>query len=162
MTLRLGELLIEKRIITPRELELALKEQQKTKKLLGEVLIGMGFVTERRMLQILAEQQGIPFLELKNVSIDDKAVQAVPAKFIWHYKIMPVNITDNVLTIAVSNPLDAWPVDDLEAHSGLRVEKVLAVSADIMEAARKYYGVGADTIERLLSNQAEYPRIFGL
>jgi len=156
MTLRLGELLIEKRIITPRELELALKEQQKTKKLLGEVLISMGFVTERRILQILAEQQGIPFLELKNVSIDEKAIKAVPAKFIWHYKIMPVNRTDNVLTIAVSNPFDAWPVDDLESHSGLRVEKVLAVSADIMEAARKYYGVGADTIERLLSNQAEY------
>ena len=156
MALRLGEILVEKKIITPQELELAINEQQKTKKLLGEVLVSMGFITERRLLQILAEQQGIPFLELKDISIDEKVIKAVPAKFIWHYKIMPIKIADNVLTIAMSNPFDAWPIDDLEAHLGLRVEKALAVSADITEAARKYYGVGADTIERLLSHEAGY------
>ncbi len=154
MALRLGEILVEKKIITPQELELAINEQQKTKKLLGEILVSMGFLTERRLLQILAEQQGIPFLELKDMSIDEKVIKAVPAKFIWHYKIIPINIANNVLTIAMSNPFDAWPVDDLEAHLGLRVEKALAVSTDITEAARKYYGVGADTIERLLSHEA--------
>jgi len=156
MALRLGEILVEKKIITPQELDLAINEQQKTKKLLGEILVSMGFITERRLLQILAEQQGIPFLELKDISIDEKVIKAVPAKFIWHYKIMPIKIADNVLTIAMSNPFDAWPIDDLEAHLGLRVEKALAVSADITEAARKYYGVGADTIERLLSHEAGY------
>jgi len=156
MALRLGEILVEKKIITPQELELALNEQQQTKKLLGEVLVSRGLITERRLLQILAEQQGIPFLELRDMSIDEKVIKAVPAKFIWHYKIIPVNIADNVLTIAMSNPFDAWPIDDLEAHLGLRVEKALALSADITEAARKYYGVGADTIERLLSSEAGY------
>ena len=153
MALRLGEILVEKRIISAKELELAVNEQQKTKKLLGEVLVNMGFVTERKLLQVLAEQQGVSFLELKDLVIDEKVIKAVPAKFIWHYKIVPIGISDNVLTIATSNPFDVWPVDDLEAHLGLRVETVLAVSADIMEAARKYYGVGADTIERILSQQ---------
>jgi general secretion pathway protein E len=154
MALRLGEILVEKRIISAKELELAVNEQQKSKKLLGEVLVNMGLVTERKLLQVLAEQQGVAFLELKEMVIDDKVIKAVPAKFIWHYKIIPISISDNVLTIATSNPFDVWPVDDLEAHLGLRVEKVLAVSADIMEAARKYYGVGADTIEKILSQQA--------
>ena len=155
MALRLGEILVEKRIISAKELELAVNEQQKSKKLLGEVLVNMGFVTERKLLQVLAEQQGVSFLELKDMFIDEKVIKAVPAKFIWHYKILPISISDNVLTIATSNPFDVWPVDDLEAHLGLRVETVLAVSADIMETARKYYGVGADTIEKILSQQTQ-------
>jgi type II secretion system protein E len=154
VAIRLGEILVEKRIINLQQLELAIVEQQKTKKMLGEILVDMGFITEKKLLSVLAEQQGIAFVELRDMHIEEKVIKAVPAKFIWHYKIMPIAIADNnVLTIATSNPFDVWPVDDLEAHLGLRVEKVLAVSADIMEAARKYYGVAADTIEKILSQQ---------
>jgi len=108
-------------------------------------------ITEKKLLQILAEQQGVAFVELKNIKIDEKVLKAVPAKFVWHYKIMPVGIKENVLTIAISNPFEVWPIDDLESHLGLRVEKVLATSEDIMSAIKKYYGVGAETIERLLN-----------
>jgi len=158
MALRLGEILIEKGFLTPERLQLAIEEQHKTKKMLGEILINNGFISEKDFLQCVAQQQGLPFLELKDMmNINDTVIKTVPAKFIWHYKIMPVNIQGNVLTIALSNPFDVWPVDDLESHLGLRVEKVLAVSTDITEAARKYYGVAADTIERLLSQQTESP-----
>jgi len=151
MALRLGEILVEKGIITATELELAITQQQKTKKLLGQILLEMGLITEKKLLQILAEQQGVAFVELKNIKIDEKVLKAVPAKFVWHYKIMSVAIEESVLTIAISNPFEVWPIDDLESHLGLRVEKVLAVSEDIMSAIKKYYGVGAETIERLLT-----------
>jgi type II secretion system protein E len=151
MALRLGEILVEKGVITPKELELAVIQQQRTKKLLGQILIETGLITEKKLLQILAEQQGVAFVELKNIKIDEKVLKAVPAKFVWHYKIMPVGIKENVLTIAISNPFEIWPIDDLESHLGLRVEKVLATSEDIMSAIKKYYGVGAETIERLLN-----------
>ncbi len=156
MALRVGEILIEKGLLTPEKLQLAVEEQHKTKKMLGEILINRGFISEKDFLRCIAQQQGIPFLELNGMmNIDDHVIKTVPAKFIWHYKIMPINIQGNVLTIAMSNPFDVWPIDDLESHLGLRVEKVLAVSGDIIEAARKYYGVAADTIERLLSQQTE-------
>lgn len=151
MALRLGEILVEKGIITPRELELAVAQQQKTKRVLGQVLIEMGFVSERKLLEILAQQQGIAFLELKDIKIKEKVLKSVPAKFAWHYKIMPIALEENVLTIAISNPFEVWPIDDLESHLGFRVEKVLATSEDIMSAIKRYYGVAAETIERLLA-----------
>lgn len=156
MALRLGDILVEKKIITPYELELAVKEQQKTKEALGRVLVRMGFITERQLLQILSEQQGIAFIDFEKIKIDDKVLKDVPAKFAVHYKVMPVSIEGHILTIATSDPFDMWFIDDIEANLGFRVERVLATSSDIFEAIRKYYGVGADTIERILL--AEEPR----
>ena len=155
MALRLGDIFVERGIIKPQELQIAVNEQQRTKKMLGQVLVDMGMVTERKLLDVLAEQQGVAYVELKDINIDEKVIRSVPAKFVWHYKVMPISIEDNVLTIAISNPFDLWPVDDLEAHLGFRVEKVLATSGDILEAIRKYYGVGADTIEKILSVNSE-------
>ncbi|MFA5336240.1 MAG: ATPase, T2SS/T4P/T4SS family [Candidatus Omnitrophota bacterium] len=158
MALRLGDILVEKKIITGYELEQAVKEQQKTKEALGSVLVRMGFISERQLLQILAEQQGIPFVEFKDIKIDDKAVKSVPAKFAVHYKVMPIAIDGHMLTIATSNPFDMWPVDDLETNLGFRVERVLSSSSDILEMIRKYYGVGADTIERILAEEPKEGR----
>ncbi|MCX5667882.1 MAG: ATPase, T2SS/T4P/T4SS family [Candidatus Omnitrophica bacterium] len=151
MALRLGDILIEKRLITAQELELALKEQERTNEVLGRVLLKMGLIKEAALLQAIAEQQGIAFLELRDLEIHDKAIRSVPVKFIWHYNILPLSIAGNILTIAVSNPFDVWPIDDLETNLGFHVEKALATSSDIAEAIKKYYGVGADTIERILT-----------
>ncbi|MDD5423247.1 MAG: ATPase, T2SS/T4P/T4SS family, partial [Candidatus Omnitrophica bacterium] len=153
MALRLGEILVEKKLITPEQLKSAVAEQKKTGEMLGQILISMGFVSESKMLHVLAEQQGIPFVELKDTHIEDEAIKKVPPKFAWHYKIMPIAINGNVLTIAISNPFDMWPIDDLETHLGYRIEKVLATSSDIVEMVKKVYGVGADTIERILAGE---------
>jgi len=158
MALRLGDILVEKKIITGYELEQAVKEQQKTKEPLGSVLVRMGFISERQLLQILAEQQGISFVEFKDIRIDENAVKSVPAKFAVHYKVMPIAIDGHLLTIATSNPFDMWPVDDLETNLGFRVERVLSSSSDILEMIRKYYGVGADTIEKILAEEPKESR----
>ncbi len=158
MALRLGDILVEKKIITTYELEQAVKEQQKTKEPLGSVLVRMGFISERQLLQILAEQQGISFVEFKDIRIDENAVKSVPAKFAVHYKVMPIAIDGHMLTIATSNPFDMWPVDDLETNLGFRVERVLSSSSDILEMIRKYYGVGADTIEKILAEESKESR----
>jgi len=159
MALRLGDILIEKKIITTYELEQAIKEQQKTKEPLGTVLVRMGFISERQLLQILAEQQGIPFVDFKELKIDDKVIKSVPAKFAVHYKVMPIAVDGHILTIATSNPFDMWPVDDLETNLGFRVERVLATSSDILESIRNFYGVGADTIEKILAEEPKEERI---
>ena len=152
MTIRIGDILIEKQIITQQELDLALKEHQNTKEFLGQTLVRLNIITEEKLLKVLAEQQGIEFLDLKEIKISDSVIESVPAKFAWHYKIMPTRIDGNVLMVATSNPFDMWPIDDLETNLGYRVEIALAVSSDITDAIKKYYGVGADTIERILAD----------
>ncbi|HQP09962.1 MAG TPA: ATPase, T2SS/T4P/T4SS family, partial [Candidatus Omnitrophota bacterium] len=151
MALRIGDILVEKKIITQEELDLAVREHQNTKEFLGQTLVRLNMITEEKLLKVLAEQQGVKFLDLKDARIDQKVIENVPAKFAWHYKIMPVRIDGNVLTVAISNPFDMWPIDDLETNLGYRVEIALAIASDITEAIKKYYGVGADTIERILS-----------
>jgi len=152
MALRIGDILIEKNLITPEDLKTAMEERQKTKELIGNILVRMGFITEKKLLQVLGEQQGMKYLEIGQLKADDKVIKGVPAKFVWHYKIMPLSIQNNILTIAVSDPFNMWPVDDLEAHLGYKVERVLATANDIKEALKKHYGVGAETIEKMLSD----------
>ncbi len=153
MALRIGDILVEKGLITKDQLKVAINEQQKTGEFLGWILVRSKVITERRMLEALAEQQGIPFVDLKEITPSDDAVKTVKAKFVWHYKVVPVSVENGVLTVAVSDPFDMWPIDDLEAHLGYKVEKALATQSDIAEAIKKYYGVGADTIETILAKE---------
>lgn len=155
MALRIGDILVEKGIITKGQLKTAIEEQQKTGEVLGQILVRMKFVSERKMMEALAEQQGIPFVDLKDVAIDKDAIAAIPAKFVWHYKVMPISIKNNILTVAMVDPLDAWPIDDLETHLGYKVERVRSTALDIEEAIKRYYGVGADTIENILAKGEE-------
>jgi type II secretion system protein E len=152
MALRIGDILVEKKIITQEDLDLAIKEHQNTKEFLGQALVRLNMITEEKLLKVLAEQQGINFLNLKEMTVSDSVIESVPAKFAWHYKIMPIRIDGNVLTVAISNPFDMWPIDDLETNLGYRVEIALSVASDIADAIKKYYGVGADTIERILAD----------
>ncbi len=158
MALRLGEILLEKKLITQEQLKDAVEEQKKTGEFLGLILVKLGMASESAILRVLADQQGIRFVDLKSMKIDEKTIKSVPAKFAWHYKIMPVSVAGKALTIAVSNPFDMWPIDDLETHLGFRAEKILATASDIMEAIKKYYGIGSDTIEQLLFDESRTGR----
>jgi type II secretion system protein E len=73
----------------------------------------------------------------------------VPAKFACHYKLIPLEKRQNNLTVAISDPLNIQTLDDLRLLLKIEINPVLASQKDILEAIRKYYGVGADTIERM-------------
>ena len=113
MPVRIGEILVEKQLITEEQLTRAVAEHQKSKEFLGQTLIRLGFISEEKLLKILAEQQGLTFLNLRDVKFDDEIIKKMPAKFAWHYKIMPITLKGNVLTVATSNPFDMWSIDDL-------------------------------------------------
>jgi type II secretory ATPase GspE/PulE/Tfp pilus assembly ATPase PilB-like protein len=154
MAIRLGKILVEEKLITVEELSAALSEQSRTREALGEILVRFGFVTEEKMLRALAKQQGIHFIELTSIVVEDKVLRSVPGKFVLHYKIMPISLEGDLLTVALADPFDMLPIDDLETHLGFKVGKVLATKEDIEAAIKKYYGVGAETIDRILSDDA--------
>jgi len=150
---KIGELLIQKKLITPQQLDLALKESQRTNEIIGKVLMRMKFITEEQLLEALATQLGLVFYpSLKDTHISNDVVKAVPAKFVWHYKFMPLKIKGKILTIAVSDPLAVWLLEDLKLHLGYDVERVLAVEREINSAIRKHYGVGSETVEEILTH----------
>ena len=147
----LEEWLRDKRLLTAEELERALDISRRTYKRLPAVLVDQGFLPETKVLEALAELHGLDFVRLTDTPVDPAAVKSVSAKLASHYGVMPLKLEAGVLTIAVSNPLDMAAAKDIETNLGYRAERVLACSSDILAALRKHYGVGAETVERILA-----------
>jgi type II secretion system protein E len=81
-------------------------------------------------------------------------ISKVSAKFASHYKIIPLEFRDNYLTIAMADPLDVRILDDLKLILGFEVKGVLASEAEILEMIRRYYGVGAETLEKMIAQKS--------
>lgn len=157
--LKLGELLIKKAVINQGQLDMALREHTRTGELLGKALVRLGFISEEQLLMTLAEQLSIQFIPtLKNRTIPEEVIKSVPARFVWHYKFMPLALKGDLLTIAISNPLDVWPTEDIKFHLGFEVEVVLALETEIMASIRVYYGLGAAIVEGILDKKGEATR----
>ena len=152
-SLQIGQLLIEDGIVSAEDIEKALKEQKKTGKFLCTVLIEMGLVQEETILPVLAKQMGLSFVKIKSLHIEPQVISKVPAKFAIHYKLMPVKLENNTITIAVTDPLDVHTLDDLRLILGIEVKAILAGEKDILEAIREYYGVGAETLAQITSEK---------
>lgn len=151
---KIGEILVQLGAITKKQLDKALEDNKKTGEMFGKFLVGHGYVTEQQLLKGLSKQLDIPFMpSLKDVNIPENIIKAIPVKFVWHYKFMPLDLKDNVLKMAISNPLEVWPAEDIKLLLGFDTEVVLTPQGEIEEAIRKFYGVGADTVQKILEKK---------
>ncbi len=151
--IKLGELLVKSNVITPEQLELALNEQQTSKEFLGEILLRLGFVDEEEMyLPILAEQIGVEYVNLRKIFISPEVIAKIPAKYAYYYKVMPIAYKDGVVTIAMRNPLDIRVIDGISQVMKFKAKSALSSEKDIRDCIRKYYGVGAETIEQIMNS----------
>jgi len=151
----IGQLLVQKGLIKINQLDKALKEQEKLGGLIGTNLIKLGFIDEEVLYEMLSEQYGVAYVKIKNLKIPPETIEMIPAKFATHYKLIPIKSEDNLITIAMSNPLDIHTVDDLRLLLKKDIETVLASETDILESINKYYGVGAETIEKMAAEEKE-------
>jgi len=149
-TRRLGEILLEKKLISAPALEHALLEQRKSGELLGRALIRLGYISERQLLEGLADHLQLPIVGLKQLAVDQQVLKRVPVRFAWHYRCMPLRLSGKTVTLAMSDPLQVRPIDDLKVHYGLETDIVLSTDAEIQDAIQRYYGVGADTVGEIL------------
>jgi type II secretory ATPase GspE/PulE/Tfp pilus assembly ATPase PilB-like protein len=150
--MKLGEILLKKSLISPAQLDEALKESTEKREFIGKVLARLNMITQAQLLEVLAEQMALTFYpSLKDIKIPQNVIDAVPVKFVWHYKIMPLSLKGKVLTVAVSDPMVVWSMEELELHLGLHIERALSTEEEILAAIRKHYGFGAATVEEILS-----------
>ncbi|MDP2981032.1 MAG: ATPase, T2SS/T4P/T4SS family [Candidatus Omnitrophota bacterium] len=91
-----------------------------------------------------------PPINLKNLKINPDIFKKVPARFACHYKIMPIEFKEDVLTVATEDPLNVNVLDDIGLFLGLKIIPVFAGLSDISEAIEKHYGLGAETIEKII------------
>ncbi|MCX5686694.1 MAG: GspE/PulE family protein [Candidatus Omnitrophica bacterium] len=155
---KLGSILIEKGLISKEQFDIAMKESQRTGEVIGKVLLRLRFITQEQLLEVLSFQLGLKYYpNLKDISISSEVIKAVPAKFVLHYKFMPLTIKGKALTIAISNPMDMWPSEELKLHFDYNVERVLAPDKEIAALIKKYYGIGAETVEKIMTQEGGAP-----
>jgi type II secretion system protein E len=146
---QLGQSLVSCGKLDSDGLEAALREHHKTGERLGDVLVKMNLCTQEDVLRCLAEQLQMPFVRLSDVQIPKEVIERIPAKLVSHYHLVPVEQRNGTLQVAVSDPLDIHMLDDLRLHLKLEIEPVVAAPKDIDEAIKRYYGIGAATIQEL-------------
>ncbi|MDP3790729.1 MAG: ATPase, T2SS/T4P/T4SS family [Candidatus Omnitrophota bacterium] len=145
----IGQLLVMRGLINMESLERALLEQEKHKELLGETLIKLGLITSEQFYTALAGQLGVEYIKLKDVTIDPAVINEIPAKFACYYELMPIKVEGDMITVAMSNPLDIHTIDDIKLLLKKDIKTVLSGRVDILDAIKRYYGVGAETIEKM-------------
>ncbi|MDP8234443.1 MAG: ATPase, T2SS/T4P/T4SS family [Candidatus Saelkia tenebricola] len=149
----IGRILVNAGIILEEELEKALAHHKRTGDFLATSIVKLKIAKEEDVFKVLAKQLGVAYINLKKTEINPEAVKKVPAKFALHYQLMPFAIKDNVLEVALGDPLNIQVIDDLKMLINIDVRPYLASEESIMDAIRKIYGLGAGTVEGMLQKE---------
>jgi len=135
---RVGDLLIEERIITANDLEKAFQEVRENEKI-GEALIRLGYITEDRLTQTLAGQYDLEIVDIDKVQIDTDVLDYISETFARENMILPIKLVDDRLIIAISDPFDYQSYQNIRMMTGLNTKLVLATPSNIMRNIIKYY-----------------------
>ena len=157
MTEGVEDVLFKKNLINQSQLEGAREDQKKSGEPIGQILLKKGYIREEDLARALAEQFQIPFIRFGKFIISKEVIEKVPAKLVIHYKMMPIKVTDSTLTVAISDPQDIRVLDDIRValKSKYRIEAVLATETEILNAIKKYYGLGAETVAGIVERAEE-------
>jgi len=136
---QLGELLIERGIITRSQLDKALRVQRDKGGLLGQVLVVLGFAGEEEIAQALTVQYGFPYLPLQNYELNKAIVQLIPENVARQYCLVAVDKIGDTLTVAMSNPLNMKAIEDIELLTKCKVQVFVSTMTDVLNAAEKFY-----------------------
>ncbi|HET9263261.1 MAG TPA: type IV-A pilus assembly ATPase PilB [Vicinamibacterales bacterium] len=143
MAVRIGELLLKEKRITPAQLQEALNYQKTSGGKLGLNLVTLGFVTDEEITALLSKQYGVPSINLTQFEIDASVIKLIPAETAQKYHILPLSRSGATLTIAITDPTNVFAMDDIKFMTGYNVEPVVASESAVLAAIHKYYPNGA-------------------
>ena len=138
--MRLGEMLIERRLITADELDRALEIQKERGEKIGKILVDLGFIAMRDVLAALSDQLSVPLVTLDGPPPVTPETEGLSSRFLRQARCLPVALRDSTLSLAMADPLDFETIAAVRGFTGLRVQPVLAAEQEIVDAIDKYYG----------------------
>jgi type IV pilus assembly protein PilB len=148
---KVGQILADHNFITEEQLEECLVEAKNTGELFGQVAVSKGYCTDDQLLQALAEQRGLKTVNLEEVKPAAEGLVKVPETMASVYKILPLALKDDVLTVAISDPSNLAPLDDLRNLLGVKeVQAVVASARSIELATAKAYAGKEESIVDLI------------
>ena len=139
MAVRIGELLLKEKRITPQQLQEALNAQKANGGKLGASLVKLGFVRDEDITALLSKQYGVPSINLTQFEIDPTIIKLIPSETAHKYQIVPLSRSGATLTIAMTDPTNVFAMDDIKFMTGYNVEPVVASETAVLEAIERYY-----------------------
>jgi twitching motility protein PilT len=142
----LGEVLVDERLLSREQLQQALLRQKETGQPLGKILLEMGLVEEKTLVEAVSKQIGLPFVDLEAPRLDPALVQLVPIDFARAREAIPVRLEGNTLTVAMAHPGNQQTVKAIAEMTGYEVTPALAVRRHLFT-----------TLEKMASQPAAFP-----
>ena len=152
---KIGQILIDLGYINDDQLWDILEDQKQSPgTVLGQIAVRMGLVTQAQVTEALAEQWGMPIVNLEETNIQSAVLELVPQTMAEIYRIMPVSLKNNVLTVAMADPQNVAALDDLRNFLGHEIRGAVSSGPDVEAAIARYYADREESIESVLEELA--------
>ena len=138
---RLGELLLDAKKLTEKDLLRALTEQKKYGDKLGRVIVKLGMLSEKEIIDTVSKQLNIPIVDLKELAIPEEVVSLISAEIAKNSMVIPVMRRHNVLKLAMVDPLDIDAMDNVARMVVMEIEPLIVTEDELRQALEKYYGL---------------------
>jgi len=149
---KLGRLLEKTELFSASQAEDILNRHQQSGVSITDVVIDLGLTEEDDFLQALAKVMSIPYVRISEETIEPAILEKLPAKAIFQYNVIPVSLENEILRVTTHDPFNPGLKDALRLASGYRIKLALSTSSELAKAAKALYGVGADTLDRMMQD----------
>jgi type IV pilus assembly protein PilB len=146
---RNAELYIRSGKVTQQQLDEAIKRQKLTKKTINEILVEIGAITERQMVELMEKQLGLPSVRLFETPIDRSAVLTIPEAVARKHCLIPIQRQGGKIKVAIADPLNYEAIEEVRMLTGAMILPLIAAKSEIEEAIRKHYRL-EDSMGKLL------------
>ncbi|MBN1103971.1 MAG: Flp pilus assembly complex ATPase component TadA [Deltaproteobacteria bacterium] len=136
---KLGELLVETGLLAPDKLVEALKDQKESGGRLGQLLVGKNLISEEEMAFALAMQLKIPYVDLSSQEVDGRVIESIPAEVSRKFICVPIALKNNILDVAMADPLDLNMMKDIQFVTGYSIQPAISTSTQILDLLQRHY-----------------------
>jgi len=144
------QILLDKGLLTASQLDEAMALQNAEGLRVDRAIVQLGHLTERQLLEVMAEQLHLPLLNLEEISIDPETLQTLPPKIVYRKRLVPISRINGTLNVATSDAFDLYAFDDIRLMTGLNIQPMLAPQGDIDKLIKAHYGLGGDTLDEMV------------
>lgn len=136
---KIGELLVERKIVTQEQVNEALEEQKLKGGYISQHLIALGYAEEEDIAICLSNQYGFPYLPLKNYAIPSEVMDIIPLKFIKIYSLLPVDKIGDVFTVTMADPLNDGVIEMLKQITNCEISIFISTYTEIAQTMDRYF-----------------------
>ncbi|MFW5995915.1 MAG: GspE/PulE family protein [Halanaerobiaceae bacterium] len=152
---KLGEILLELEYINQKQLDETITRREKSQKRIGEIMLDLGFINEGELSKALEHQLGITQVDLNYYNLSSELIQYIPENMARHYNIIPLEVNEDHIKVAMTDPFDLIAMEDIKLASGFNVKPFIASASEIKQAINRLYAVADSEANEIFNTLLE-------